>query len=187
MLNNMKPIVIIMVIVFAVAAYNVFGNQTMEKGVFQGEMAHLTIYETPIPLPDYIIQREDGTPIKISDLKGRVLLINLWASWCAPCRAEMKDIAELQEKLGGPKFEVVALNEDRGGLKKAEITLKEWGVEGLPLYADKTTKTAYDMAGGKLPTSYVVNKKGMIVAEYVGTLDWASEDAIALFQSLIDQ
>ncbi len=189
MSNIVKISIVAIFLVFAGAAYRLLPDQTTDNSAINahlvGEMASITVYEAPKPLPDYSIQIEDGTEIKMSDLKGRVLLINLWASWCAPCRAEMKDIAELQEILGGPDFEVVALNEDRGGLKKAKITLEEWGVEGLNLYADKSMKTGFSMAGGKLPTSYIVDKNGMMIAEYVGPLDWASTESLALFRKLM--
>ena len=167
MSNIVKISIVAIFLVFAGAAYRLLPDQTTDNSAINahlvGEMASITVYEAPKPLPDYSIQIEDGTEIKMSDLKGRVLLINLWASW----------------------FEVVALNEDRGGLKKAKITLEEWGVEGLNLYADKSMKTGFSMAGGKLPTSYIVDKNGMMIAEYVGPLDWASTESLALFRKLM--
>ncbi|WND03999.1 TlpA disulfide reductase family protein [Temperatibacter marinus] len=183
----------LILIIILGAAYNLLGtssNTSYTKSEFEafvsGEMKKLTFYEVPKPLPDHIIELEDGTPAKLSSLKGKVLFINLWASWCAPCKYEMHDVALLQQKLGGDRFEVVAINQDIGGLKRADRTLKEWKVNGLSLYADKRMNTATKMAEGKLPTSYVVDKTGMIIAEYIGPLDWASADALLLFTKLIN-
>lgn len=185
-------IVIIALVTFG-AAYSLFSNSSNDsfkvsdyRVMVKGDMKRLTFYDQPKPLPDHIIQIADGSPVKLSSLKGKVLFINLWASWCAPCKVEMHDVAKLQKTLGGDTFEVVAINQDIGGLKRADRTLKEWKVDGLNLYADKNMTTASKMAQGKLPTSYLVDKNGMMVAEYVGPLDWASEDAIALIRAMTE-
>lgn len=189
--RQLYSLLVIAIITFG-AAYSVLlpsSNDSFTKsdykGLVSGEMSKLSFYPVPKPLPDHIIQLPDGSPAKLSSLKGKVLFINLWASWCAPCKYEMKDIAELQHKLGGTDFEVVAINQDIGGLKRADRTLKEWDVQGLTLYADKAMNTASKMAKGKLPTSYIVDKNGMMIAEFVGPLHWAGADAIKLFQGLM--
>lgn len=157
------------------------------SSIVTGEMRKLTFYETPKPLPDHTIIMPDGSTAPLSSLKGKVLFINLWAFWCAPCRAEMHDVAKLQDLLGGDQFHVVAINQDEGGLKRADRTLRQWGVEGLTLYGDKEMLTATKMAEGKLPTSFIVDKNGMMLAEFAGPLKWDGEDALKLFKALIDQ
>lgn len=150
----------------------------------KGEMASLEIPVERQMLSDHIIMSESGEPKKLSQMAGKAMLINLWAPWCAPCRAEMKELASLQTQLGDADFEVIAINVDRGGIPQAEETLKEWGIEGLALYAEPTMGIAFDLAEGKLPTSFVVDKAGEVRALFVGPLAWDRPEALALFDAL---
>jgi len=175
-------------LIIGAAAYWQFYSATTSdvdiNSYLKGEMAKLSL---PDPVPDLsarIIMQEDGSPISFRELRGKVLLVNLWAPWCAPCRAEMKELANLQRELGDDKFEVVAINVNRGGIPEARETLKEWGVEGLPLYAEPTMAIAFELAEGKLPTSYVIDLEGKTVGFYLGPLKWDKPEAIAYFSAL---
>ncbi|MBL4838296.1 MAG: TlpA family protein disulfide reductase [Kordiimonadaceae bacterium] len=150
----------------------------------KGEMAKLSLPKQEQKLSDHIIIREDGSSIALSELRGKAMLINLWAPWCAPCRAEMPELANLQKLLGDDDFEVVAINVNRGGIGEARATLKEWDIEGLGLYADPTMKIAIDLANGALPTSLIVGKDGLVKAMYLGPLKWDGPEAIGLFVAL---
>ena len=149
-----------------------------------GVLADLRAMDEPQPLRDHVIQLPDDAQMNLVDLKGKTVLINFWASWCAPCRAEMQDLANLQAELGDDAFEVVAINADRGGVRMADRTLKEWGVSGLKLYADPTLDLVQFYAPVGLPTSLIVNDRGEIVARYLGEVDWDAEEAIALFKAI---
>lgn len=149
-----------------------------------GEMASLTVPAETQMLSDHIIMAETGEPKKLSAMAGKAMLINLWAPWCAPCRAEMKELANLQKHLGDDDFEVIAINVNRGGIREAEETLKEWGIEGLNLYAEPTMAIAFDLAEGALPTSFVVDRKGEVRALFLGPLAWDKPEGIALFEAL---
>ncbi|NVJ97762.1 MAG: TlpA family protein disulfide reductase [Alphaproteobacteria bacterium] len=181
----------ILIALLGVAAYRLFLPSTTPEGgsasinsYLKGEMAKLSLPDAPMALTDHIIMREDGSPIKLSGMKGKAMLINLWASWCAPCRAEMKELANLQHELGDESFEVVAITVDRGGVLQAKETLQEWGVEGLALYAEPTMAIALELAEGKLPTSYIVGKDGMVRAYFLGPLKWDQPEALELFTAL---
>ncbi|SDD80791.1 TlpA disulfide reductase family protein [Kordiimonas lacus] len=182
---------VILVVLLGAAAYRLFLPSTTSfpadapiNSYLKGEMAKLSLPEEPKGLTDHIIMREDGSPIKLSAMKGKAMLINLWASWCAPCRAEMHELANLQRELGDDTFEVVAITVDRGGVLQAKDTLEEWGVEGLNLYAEPTMAIALELADGKLPTSYIIGADGQVKAYFLGPLKWDTPDAIALFTAL---
>lgn len=184
---------VIVVALLGVAAYRLFLPPTTPvaaagsiNSYLKGEMAKLSLPDGGQQLTDHIIMREGGDPVKLSAMKGKAMLINLWASWCAPCRAEMKELAHLQTALGDADFEVVAITVDRGGILQAKDTLEEWGVDGLALYAEPTMKIAMELAEGRLPMSYVVNRQGDVVAYYLGPLKWDEPEAIELFRALKD-
>ncbi len=178
----------IIVLLLGVAVYmQFFAPATVDTAItpyLKGEMAKLSLPEGEQKLSDHIVMREDGSPVALRELSGKAMLINLWAPWCAPCRAEMKELAHLQKLLGDDDFEVVAINVNRGGIGEARETLKEWGVEGLGLYAEPTMKIAIDLAEGRLPTSLVVDRKGTVRALYLGPLKWDEPESIALFTAL---
>lgn len=150
----------------------------------EGLLEELAAMDEPQPLKDQVIRLSDNSEAPLSSLKGKTLLINFWASWCAPCRAEMKDLANLRAELGDASFDVVAINADRGGIKMADRTLKEWGITGLDLYADPSLELVQFYAPVGLPTSLIVNDRGEIIARYLGELDWDAPEAIAFFQAL---
>lgn len=171
-----------------VVAYNMFEHLTSSSSLKKyqiGELSHMVFHGAPEPLPLVNVVLEDGSPLALDKQKGKVRLINLWASWCGPCIVEMPALDRLQAKLGSDKFEVVAINVDREGVSKAREYMDNLELKHLKLYADPTTKSAYTLAEGKLPTSHVVDKDGNVVASYLGALEWDSPDAIALFEHLI--
>jgi thiol-disulfide isomerase/thioredoxin len=179
---------ILIVLTLGVAAYRLFiSPATPDHAInsyLKGEMAKLTLPEAPYEIPSHIIMREDGSPVALNEMDGKVVLLNLWAPWCAPCRAEMKELANLQKELGDDGFEVVAVNVDRSSIAGARETLAEWGVEGLSLYAEPTMDMAFKLAEGKLPTSYIIDSDSMVRAVFSGPLAWDKPEAIALFTAL---
>ena len=174
----------------AVIAYNVFERSTLSHSLadFQkGEMADLNFHTTPAPLPSVEVMVEDGSKLVVDATAGKVRLINLWASWCAPCLVEMPALDQLQAKLGGDNFEVVAINVDREGVAKAREYMDNLELKHLKLYTDPSMAAAYTLAEGRLPTSHIVDKNGKVVASYLGALEWDSEEAIDLFEHLIGE
>lgn len=181
----------LVILLLGLLSYRLFvAPATVDSAIqpyLKGEMAKLKVPDGNIRVSDHIIMLEDGSPVALSELaKGRVLLVNLWASWCAPCRKEMPELAHLQKLLGDDGFEVVAITVDRGGIAAARETLDEWGIEGLALYAEPTMKIAMDLANGALPTSVIVDKKGVVRATYLGPLKWDAPEAQALIKALKD-
>jgi thiol-disulfide isomerase/thioredoxin len=149
-----------------------------------GELAALTMATTPLKLPDLAFDDADGKPRKLSDWRGRTVLVNLWATWCVPCRREMPALDALQAKLGGPDFEVVAVNIDTRDADKPRAWLKEVGVGRLGYYADTSAKVFQDLkmtgrAAG-MPTTVLVDPAGCEIGTLAGPAEWASEDAVRL-------
>lgn len=153
----------------------------------KGEVAALTMATAPLQLPDLAFADIDGKPRKLSDWKGRVVLVNLWATWCVPCRKEMPALDKLQTMLGGPKFEVVAINIDTRDAEKPKAFLKDAGLTNLAYFHDNKAKVFQDLksAGRALgmPTTVIVDSSGCEIATIAGPAEWASDDAVNLIKS----
>ena len=155
----------------------------------RGEVAAVTVPKESKPLPDLAFSGPDGAPKTLSDYKGRTVLVNLWATWCVPCRQEMPALDRLQAALGGPDFEVVAINIDTRNLDKPRTWLKEAGIERLAYYADPEAKVFQDLKRvGKavgMPTTLLVDRQGCELALINGPAEWASEDALRLVRAAL--
>ncbi|MDB5606350.1 MAG: thiol:disulfide interchange protein [Bradyrhizobium sp.] len=149
-----------------------------------GEVAALTMATTPLRLPDLAFEDADGKPKRLSDWRGRTVLVNLWATWCVPCRKEMPALESLQAKLGGPDFEVVAVNIDTRDPEKPKNFLKDANLTRLGYFSDEKAKVFQDLKSiGRalgMPTSVLVDGQGCEIATIAGPADWASDDAVKL-------
>lgn len=154
-----------------------------------GEVAALTMATTPLRLPDLTFEGADGKPRKLSDWRGRTVLLNLWATWCVPCRKEMPALESLQAKLGGPDFEVVAVNIDTRDPEKPKNFLKEANLSRLAYFSDQKAKIFQDLKGiGRalgMPTSVLLDGRGCEIAAIAGPAEWDSEDAIKLITAAL--
>jgi len=157
----------------------------------RGEVAAVSVADTGLRLPALTFKDATGTDKSLSDWKGRTVLLNLWATWCVPCRKEMPALAALQQKLGGPGFEVVAVNIDTRNLDKPKAWLQEAGVTGLAYYADASARVFQELKSvGKavgMPTSLLVDGNGCEIAYLAGPAEWASDDALKLVQAALQK
>src|ERR1700733_9060714 len=149
-----------------------------------GEVAALTMATSPLRLPDLAFWDADGKPKKLSDWRGRTVLVNLWATWCVPCRKEMPALESLQTRLGGPNFEVVAINIDTRDPEKPKNFLNDAHLTRLGYYSDQNAKVFQELkAIGRalgMPTSGLVDAHGGEIATMRGPADWGSDDALKL-------
>ena len=149
-----------------------------------GEVAALTMATAPLRLPDLAFEDAEGRPRKLSDWRGRIVLVNLWATWCVPCRKEMPALEGLQTKLGGPNFEVVAVNIDTRDPEKPKNFLKEANLTRLGYFSDQKAKVFQELkAAGRalgMPTSVLVDGQGCEIATIAGPAEWDSDDAVKL-------
>lgn len=155
----------------------------------KGEVAAMLAADPPQLLSDLAFDGPDGTPMTLADRAGKVLLVNLWATWCAPCRKEMPALDALQKEAGGDDFEVVAVNVDTGGDEKPKKFLGEIGIENLAFYRDdtlelfNTLKRRRGLALG-LPVTLLVDREGCLMAHMNGPAEWAGEDARRLISAV---
>jgi thiol-disulfide isomerase/thioredoxin len=152
-----------------------------------GEVAALTMASAPLRLPDVTFEDAQGKPKKLSDWRGRTVLLNLWATWCVPCRKEMPALESLQTRLGGPDFEVVAVNIDTRDPQKPKNFLKEANLIRLGYFTDEKAKVFQDLKGvGRalgMPTSVLVDGQGCEIATIAGPAEWGSDDAVKLISA----
>jgi thiol-disulfide isomerase/thioredoxin len=149
-----------------------------------GEVAAVKVADEARKLPDLAFRDASGEPKSLADWRGRTVLLNLWATWCVPCRREMPALDALQDKLGAPDFEVVAVNIDTRNLDKPKNWLREVGVDHLAYYSDANAKVFQDLkAIGKaigMPTTLIVDPNGCELASLAGPAEWASDDGAKL-------
>lgn len=142
-----------------------------------GKMAAFVRKKAPEALPDIEFNDAGGKPLKLSDFKGKTVLLNLWATWCAPCREEMPALDRLQKEQGGDKFEVVALSLDRKGVEATRKFLDEVKASNLKLYIDATAKQGTVLKIVGMPTTFLIDADGREVGRLAGPAEWGSAEA----------
>ncbi|PLW78062.1 thiol:disulfide interchange protein TlpA [Cohaesibacter celericrescens] len=153
----------------------------------KGEIAALQFTGHPSDMSGLAFKREDGTDITIADFKGKTVLLNLWATWCAPCRTEMPDLDELQADLGGGDFEVVTVSLDRKAPGKARMFFDEIELKHLALYYDKgmalfPALRSRGMAFG-MPTTVILDSDGCSLAHMSGPAAWGGDQAKVMIKA----
>jgi thiol-disulfide isomerase/thioredoxin len=152
----------------------------------KGELAALAV--APKLATPLAFNAPDGGKLTLADFKGRAVLLNLWATWCVPCRAEMPALDALQAEAGGPGFEVAAVNVDTARVERAAAFLDEIGVTHLARYADHSGDAfeALRLSGKALglPTTLLVDAAGCEIGVVAGPANWASPEAVRLAKAL---
>jgi len=154
-------------------------------GLNKGAMAAFVARAKPLDLGDIGFTDADGAAKSLSDWHGRVVLLNIWATWCVPCREEMAKLDKLQSELGGKDFDVVAVNIDRGGSDKPKSFLAETGATHLSLYTDPSGKLFSAVKAVGMPTTLLIDREGREIGRLVGPADWASPEAVSLIKAAI--
>lgn len=153
----------------------------------RGEVAAVEVFKRPKPAPDLVFTGPDGKPATLASLKGRTVLVNLWATWCAPCLKEMPSLDTLQKDMGGSDFAVVAINIDTRNLDRPKSWLAENKVTNLAYYSDPQASTFQVLRATRkvegMPVSLIVDREGCELGIIQGPADWASADAKALLSA----
>ena len=157
----------------------------VSKELSTGALAAFLIKPERKPAPDIGFEDGAGVALNLSQWKGRVVLVNLWATWCAPCRKEMPALAQLQTKLGSKDFEVVAISIDRKGVEASSAFLKETGAEALKLYVEPSSKILNDLQALGLPATVLIDRQGREIGRLLGPAEWNSPEAVSLIQAAL--
>ncbi|SMP29473.1 TlpA family protein disulfide reductase [Shimia sagamensis] len=150
-----------------------------------GDMRKLNFHSAPKKVSQNSFITEDGGEATLADYKGKVVLLNFWATWCAPCRHEMPMLSELQSELNGDDFEVVTLATGRNMVPAMQKFFDEIGVDNLPLHRDPKQVVAREMAVFGLPATIIMDRDGREIARLQGDADWSSENARAILAAVI--
>ncbi len=160
-------------------------SSQLDKSLSAGAMAAFVFKKDRPEVVTGDFKDADGKTIDMSNWKGRVALVNLWATWCGPCRAEMPHLAKLQELYGGDQFEVVALSVDLKGAEASSAFLKEIKADNLALYVDQTSKAMKKLGAYGLPLTVLVDREGREIGRLLGPADWVADDAKRLIEAAI--
>jgi thiol-disulfide isomerase/thioredoxin len=141
---------------------------------------------TPRPVPPLAFVDGEGAARTLADFKGRVVLLNIWATWCVPCRAEMPALDRLQAELGGPDFQVVALSIDRKGIEVVKPFYVELGLGSLGIYLDRSGTAARALGTVGVPTTLLIDREGRELGRKLGPAQWDEPAAVALIRRAIE-
>lgn len=150
-----------------------------------GQMAAFVFKKAPEDIPELPFLDKDGKSRTLKEWQGKVLLVNLWATWCAPCRKEMPSLDRLQAELGSDKFEVVAISADKTGIDGAKKFLNQIKVQRLAVYADPTVRIHSGLKAIGMPASLLLDAKGREIGRLVGPAEWDSPEAKTLIKAAI--
>lgn len=145
----------------------------------------LTLLAKPRPVPVVNFVNGKGQPMTSADFRGRTVLLNIWATWCAPCRKEMPTLDRLEQKLGGPNFEVVALSIDHQGRDVVARFYRELGIKTLRLYVDQSAKAIGPLGVVGLPTTLLIDRDGYEIGRKIGPAQWDSAENVELIRRYV--
>jgi len=142
-------------------------------------------YDEPRPLPEIAFTDGAGRALSLGDFRGRVVLLNIWATWCVPCRREMPSLDRLAARFGGPDFAVLALSIDRKDASVVRDFYREYGIAALKVYRDRSNEVprAFGVIG--VPTTLLIDREGREIGRVIGALEWDDPKAADLIGRLI--
>jgi thiol-disulfide isomerase/thioredoxin len=142
----------------------------------------LSLFDKPRPVPETRFQDDQNHSLTLADFRGRVILVNVWATWCVPCRQEMPTLDRLQERLGSKDFLVIALSIDRNGVEAVRDFYREVGIEKLAIYVDPSGKGSQSLAIPGVPTTLLIDREGREIARKMGAAEWDGPEMVSLIE-----
>jgi thiol-disulfide isomerase/thioredoxin len=144
-----------------------------------------TIHDAPREINALAFVDEQGRQLDLAGFRGRTVLLNLWATWCPPCRHEMPTLDRLQEKLGDATFEVVALSIDQGGVEPVSKFYGDIGIRNLAIYLDTSSQALVTLRVRGIPTTLLIDRAGREIGRVVGPAEWDTPEMIRFFEEFI--
>jgi len=153
-----------------------------------GDMKKLVFHSAPKPVSDVSFQLADGAgEAQLADFRGKYILLNFWATWCAPCRREMPMLGDLQSEFGGDNFQVLTIATGRNTTAGIDKFFRDVGVDNLPKNYDPRQKLAREMGVFGLPITMILNPEGQEIARMTGDATWNSDSAKAIIAALLKE
>jgi thiol-disulfide isomerase/thioredoxin len=140
---------------------------------------------TPRPAPELAFQDAQGHPLSLEDFRGQVVVLNLWATWCGPCRSEMPSLDRLQAEAGGAGLHVLPLSVDRADLAQIQTFYQDTGIQHLNIYRDPSAAASRALGAFGLPTTLVIDAEGREVGRVIGPAEWDSAEALAALRAVM--
>jgi thiol-disulfide isomerase/thioredoxin len=142
----------------------------------------LSVFDQPRVLPEIHFADDQGHQLTLGDFRGRVVVLNVWATWCVPCRKEMPTLDRLQARLGGKDFLVIALSIDREGVAPVKRFYQELKLEKLAFYVDPSGKGSQALAIPGVPTTLLIDRQGREIARKMGPAEWDDREMVSLVE-----
>jgi len=138
----------------------------------------------PFPAPAISLADSSGHTIELSDLRGKPVIVNLWATWCEPCLREMPSLERVQSRFG-ERIAVLAVSEDRGGGKTVDPFIAKLGLKSVKIYIDPKSEVGHAFVVRGLPTSLLIDRNGMVIGRIEGAAEWDSPKILGVLQPLL--
>lgn len=173
-----------------------FGQHLLAAGLFLAGTAiasaqplprNFILHEAPKSIASIAFEDGQGRPRTLAEFQGKVVLLNIWATWCGPCRREMPSLDRLQGLLGGSGFEVVALSIDRAGLEVVRKFYADVGIRNLAIYIDSSGKATRELATVGVPATLLIDRTGRELGRLVGPEEWDEPDIVQFLKRVIAQ
>ncbi|MGH6796918.1 MAG: TlpA family protein disulfide reductase [Roseiarcus sp.] len=173
----MNRLVMALIVVFAVSAFALpVAGEAPQNFVRR---------EAPAPVPELTFTDGEGKSQSLADFRGKIVLLNLWATWCAPCRKELPTLDRLQAALGGADFEVLALSVDRRGLDAVKKFYAVTGIQHLAIHVDSSSRAGFALATEGLPMTLLIDRRGQEIGRIFGPAEWDAPDMVDFLKSIV--
>lgn len=165
------------------------GEPSRERGeyarFFKGELTTFEVTEANQGPAETVFVDENGEKVSLADFRGKVILLNLWATWCAPCLNEMPTLDRLKAEMASQDFDVIAVSVDKAGVEKSRDFLERTGSKHLELFVDQTMQLNFDFSVYQLPTTILIGRDGIEIGRIVGDKEWDASEVKRFFSAVI--